>query len=589
MAKKKTAAKAPQAEPAQAAPAQPNGTLKLVPVRMILESHTNPRKTFDQAGLEELAASIKSKGILQPLLIRQHPKFSIFPATEKGKEGFAWLRAPMAGVLKWCATREECEANPVYELIAGERRWRAAKLAGLSEVPCVVSAMSDLDAAECQVIENEQREDVTPLEKAEGYYHLMECHKVTVDEIAQKIGKSASSVRGILKLRQLPEKAKGALSGGYLSMSTAQLLARIPDAKEREKATDHVLGQPRAEGFHPLPFLEAKKLVEQNYMVELKGANFDPSDEQLDPTAGSCTKCPHRAGNNPDCAGSRPDVCTNPPCFVAKLLKVVTKNEEEAKSQGRLVMSRDEARMIFGSSTTLGPHTMYIDLAAPPDPGLNTDGKLKDWEGLIGKDKRAKKERILAHDNLGHPHWLLRKTLVREILEEKQKKAEPAKPEPQCEPQSAPAAPLPLPEVADWAVARRADEILWGRTKERWLSLPLADLCRHLARYLLLSEAFQFAGDWEAIDVPEPEWEQPESVQALLRWVEDATEVDVRKVLVCGVLALAQQPECPDNLSPKALARVLIDHTQEMLLQEARQQLEAEREERRKALSATPA
>ena len=158
--------------------------LQMVRLVSISLSPTNPRKSFPEAGLQDLATSIRAKGVLQPVLLRPHPQQGAGP----GK----------------------------YELVAGERRVRAAGIAGLAVVPAIIRVLDDRSVLEIQVVENEQREDVTPLEKCEGYARLIDVHKATVEQIATKVGKSVSTIRSILKLRALPEKARAALEAGDL-------------------------------------------------------------------------------------------------------------------------------------------------------------------------------------------------------------------------------------------------------------------------------------------------------------------------------------------------------------------------------------
>ena len=153
-----------------------------------------PRKTFDQSALEELANSIREHGILQPVVVRAMP----------------------AGV---------------YQIIAGERRWRASRLAGLAEVPAIVIEADDDKVRELALIENLQRQDLTPLEEAEGYRSLMEHSGMTQEEVAARLGKSRPVVANALRLLNLPTGVKKQLDEGFLTTGHARLLASLPEAE----------------------------------------------------------------------------------------------------------------------------------------------------------------------------------------------------------------------------------------------------------------------------------------------------------------------------------------------------------------------
>jgi len=165
--------------------------MKTVELKDIKSSPYNSRKTFDAEKMKELVASVEEKGILNPILLRP-----------KGDR---------------------------YEIVCGERRFRAATTAGLKDIPAVVRILTDQQALECMVIENLQREDVHPLEEAEGYEALMKKHGYkTVEDIAAKIGKSRAYVYGRLKLCDLiPENRKIFYSGKF-SPSVALLVAKVP-------------------------------------------------------------------------------------------------------------------------------------------------------------------------------------------------------------------------------------------------------------------------------------------------------------------------------------------------------------------------
>jgi ParB family chromosome partitioning protein len=166
-----------------------------LPLTLLRAGRFNPRRSFPEEQLEELAASIRERGLVQPLVVR-----------------------PMAG-----------EAG-AYEIVAGERRWRAAQLANLHEVPVVVRALSDHEALEIAIIENVQREDLNGIEEGEGYKLLMDGHGYTQEDLAKVIGKSRSHLANTLRLLKLPESVQDLVRSGELSAGHARALVGRADA-----------------------------------------------------------------------------------------------------------------------------------------------------------------------------------------------------------------------------------------------------------------------------------------------------------------------------------------------------------------------
>ena len=167
--------------------------VKRLPVEMIIANRANPRRTFDSDQLEELTNSVREKGVMQPLLVRPS------------------------------------EDPNVFEIIAGERRWRAAQKAGLHDVPVIVREVGDKEALELAIIENVQRADLNPLEEAMGYNQLIEQFEYTQQDLAQVIGKSRSHVANTLRLLRLPEDVRGMVAGGQLTAGHARTLITAED------------------------------------------------------------------------------------------------------------------------------------------------------------------------------------------------------------------------------------------------------------------------------------------------------------------------------------------------------------------------
>ena len=165
---------------------------KLVNINDIEPNRDQPRKFFDDEALKELSDSIAMHGIIQPLLVR--------PLSDGG-----------------------------YQLIAGERRWRASRMAGLTQVPVVVREMTDMEAMELALIENLQREDLNPIEEAEGYKLLMDTYSFTQEQAAEKVGKSRPAVANAMRLLVLPQEVLDMVKQGIISSGHARTLIPLSD------------------------------------------------------------------------------------------------------------------------------------------------------------------------------------------------------------------------------------------------------------------------------------------------------------------------------------------------------------------------
>lgn len=295
-----------------------------VRVDSIARSLTNPRKHFDPVKLQELADSIASSGVHQPILIRPLPANRLED------------------------THREARANkapaPEFELVAGERRWRACQLAKLEEIPALIRPLTDAQALEAQVIENLQREDVTELEEAEGYESLIRNNGLNADQVAAKISKSRSYVYARLKIMDLCQTGRNALREGLLDFSKALLAARIPNEQLQIKAIDFMTH----EDWHgDTPSYRAcAEHVQREFMLRLDTARFKITDASLLPAAGSCSDCGKRTGANPDMFKDvdSADVCTDPKCFHDKTDAHTALIVQAAQDKGQTVIVGTEAK-----------------------------------------------------------------------------------------------------------------------------------------------------------------------------------------------------------------------------------------------------
>jgi ParB family chromosome partitioning protein len=178
-------------------------TLVEIPIDQIHVNPNQPRKIFDSSTLQELATSIKASGVIQPVVVRR--------------------------------------VNGAYELIAGERRWRAARQAGLDRIPAVVREATDAESLELALVENLLREDLNPMEEAEAYHKLLAQFGWTQEELAQRVGRDRSSIANALRLLRLPESIQADLRGGRLTMGHALALLSLTSAADQLRLREEIL------------------------------------------------------------------------------------------------------------------------------------------------------------------------------------------------------------------------------------------------------------------------------------------------------------------------------------------------------------
>jgi ParB family transcriptional regulator, chromosome partitioning protein len=180
-----------------------NESLIEIPVEQISVNPNQPRKIFDSEALQELVASIKASGVIQPVVVRK--------------------------------------VNGSYQLIAGERRWRAARQAGLEHIPAVVRDATDVESLEIALVENLLREDLNPMEEAEAYQKLLAQFGWTQEELAQRVGRDRSSIANALRLLRLPEVIQADLRGGRLTMGHALALLSLTSELDQLRLREEIL------------------------------------------------------------------------------------------------------------------------------------------------------------------------------------------------------------------------------------------------------------------------------------------------------------------------------------------------------------
>ena len=345
---------------------------KELALEAIAPSPTNPRRTMDEAALAELAESVREHGVLQPVLARP---------TEDGG----------------------------YELVFGHRRLEAARRAGLKTIPAMVREMGDREVLEAQLLENRDREDVSPVEEADGLLRLREEFGLEVEEIATRLGRSHKHIYQRLQLCGLPSVAREALAEGRLLLGVALLIARVPDATLRDAAAEDLVVDA---GDEPISIAHARYQIEARFARRLDKAPFNVADAALCKKAGACTKCPKRTGNQRELFDdiSSDDVCTDPPCFAKKVDLEWDRRVKEAKKAGRRVLQGEEVKEAFPVGGIL-PTYHFCDLDAPwyegAEPGMNLRGQLGD---------RADELAILVRDGEGRIRTLARRDEVQDLL-----------------------------------------------------------------------------------------------------------------------------------------------------------------------------
>lgn len=211
------------------------GPETIVKITLVEPNRKQPRKFFDEDALQELADSVKQYGIIQPILVQ--------------------------------------DKKDHYEIIAGERRWRAAKLAGLKEVPVIIRDYTDQEIVEISLIENIQREDLNPIEEAQAYKRLVDEFKFTQDKVAEKVSKSRSAVTNSMRLLNLSEEVQQMLIDGRISIGAARPLLSVQDPHEQFNIAQQIMDE-------KLNVREIEKLV-KNLGKPQKPKPIKPSDDTL--------------------------------------------------------------------------------------------------------------------------------------------------------------------------------------------------------------------------------------------------------------------------------------------------------------------
>lgn len=296
-------------------------------VKLLEPNPWQPRKTFDETGMVELTASVREKGVLQPILCRPKPGTGVI----QGEEG---PDIPMT-----------------YEIAAGERRWRAAERAGLSTVPAYVRDLTDEQMQAIAVIENAEREGLPPMEEADAVKAMLQIRQpngepYTPEIVAQQLGRGLTWTYQRLKLTELIQDFRDALNDGRITIAHALIAARLAPSAQ-DLLADAALYERQWSGqlgaYKRGPLLPATKIsnpqtwdafVKESVLLDLDRAPFSKTDPSLNPAQGACEKCELRTGNLPSLFGDvKAGICTAPACYAIKLdvflRRAITEIQEE--------------------------------------------------------------------------------------------------------------------------------------------------------------------------------------------------------------------------------------------------------------------
>jgi ParB family chromosome partitioning protein len=313
-----------------------------LPLANLSESANNPRRTFDSAALNELAESIRTQGLLSPLLVRP-----------KGAQS--------------------------YEIVAGARRYRAAQLAGLESVPVRIAELTDAQAIEASIVENLIRADVHPMEEASGFRALlnMEEPKYSIEQIAARTGKTPIFIAARLKLTELVPAVVDAFYRDEIGTGHALLLAKLQPAQQEEALKACYQEQFTSNNKSKrilLPVRQLQSWIEHNILLELASAPFSKDDAQLLPEVGACLDCPKRTGHNTllfEGMATQNDSCSDPKCYAAKLDKFI---QQTISTKPKLVqISTAYGTQKEGSATV--PRNKYVEVRSEKP----TNPKQRDW------------------------------------------------------------------------------------------------------------------------------------------------------------------------------------------------------------------
>jgi ParB family transcriptional regulator, chromosome partitioning protein len=343
---------------------------------LIVPSTTNPRKRIDTDGIAELADSIGRVGILEPILVRRI-----------GGSG----------------------TDAGFEIIAGERRWRASEIAKLETIPAIIKNVSDEEVLEIQIIENLQRRDVHPIDEADGYENLQKRLNWTEEEIALRVGKSVGYITNRLKLKNLTDQPRKLFEKNLLTLSHALEIVKYP-SDAQEEITSYAFNNFGYESQTLFPLGKFIEKIQKNYLLQLKKASFSTKSNELRPDGLACVNCPERTNANPllfEENYSDKDCCLNRHCWDGK-------TQTHIQIQRRKIVETDleitEPEKIEkkAAKVPLITNDWYLRDDEKPTNGETVFKKDEDYKLLKKKDecKSAMRGVFFNGDRVGQSAWI---------------------------------------------------------------------------------------------------------------------------------------------------------------------------------------
>lgn len=345
---------------------------------------------------KKAASRAAKKPRAQPLPVVQVPleKIDPSPRNRDAKTDIAALAASIASIGMQQAIKLRPKGDR-YEIVYGERRWRAVKHLGYSTIDATVEELDDVRAAEIRAIENLQRKDPHALEEAEEYERLLALRDSkgkavhTPETISKIAGRSVGHVYNRLKLTALAPGLRKALYKHELSLTGAFLIARgIPTELQAEAWTkmreyaEHEAYDEEVDDEGRLTTRAIQNIIDHEFSCRLATAPFSLKDAKLVAAAGSCDACPQRSGNQPFLFAEKDptDTCTNVACFRTKVAAYVEREKQRVLAVGGTVLSDDESRRVFQGGCSLPYNSKWVDL----DQANHDDAERRTWKKLLG-------------------------------------------------------------------------------------------------------------------------------------------------------------------------------------------------------------
>ncbi len=360
--------------------APPKGTeFVIITLNAIVPSPTNPRKIFREEDLAELSSSIKERGVINPLLVRRL-------------------------------------ASGHYELVDGERRFRAATMAGVPSVPCVIKELTDVQVVEIQLIQGLSQKDLTPLEEAHAYKLLNGKHGLDFDDLAVKLSKPKAYIYTRLRLLKLAPAVQKQLADGSLNIAFAVQLTKLEDqAAQVELANRCVRG-------YIEDVAELKQIIENEYMLDLKSAPWNLADAALCPTVGACAACPKRTQAQAELFGDagKRDFCLDAECWKTKVKAQGDRLVAQAKKDKQEIVTGAKAKTLLEACRNYS--ATMVDLDGPVPNWWNRPMPLKQAiNGLTFKT-------TLVVDDKARAHRVASRAEIMKLLPKEAKAQQPDRP-----------------------------------------------------------------------------------------------------------------------------------------------------------------